>query len=354
MPGNNIILNLPTSSDNWPSWATKVVNAFVAVQNDIGPAVGFSKLIADGDLNLGNYGITNANYVQFRQGTTAPPTPGIGCNGTEIYVTDGAGRVIQLTNAGAINIAGVGGFTNEYISAAAQAKYTNGTSLYEFLTAAGAAYANIKALTFQTVNGANAVTIKFGGAANYNFILPTALPGATALLSMDATGQLATAATIGTGVTFNNANITFTGTSDQKHPDRTRYEPAAALHMQVTAGAGSYQYSADGHVTNNAAAGSHYFRIPGLRANERLKSVRVSANKADLLGTALTLRKWTNGVSAVIANGNLPAANGAQNATITVGAPASSGVDDVYVLEVAWTVTVGNITYSIGWTVDNT
>jgi hypothetical protein len=351
MPGNNISLTLPTSSDNWPSWATKVVNALVAVQNDIAPAVGFSKLIADGDLNLANYLLNNVGQVVFTIGSSPATAPGLAFNGAELYVTDGNGRVIQLTNGGAINVSSAGGFVNEYISAGAQAKYTNGTALYEFLTAAGAAYANLKALSYAITNGANAVTLKYGGAANYNLTIPAA-PAAVALVSLDNAGNVSTSANVATPVTFASANITFTGTSDLKHPNRTRYEPASALHIQDVGGA-AYQYTTSGSVVNPTAAGSHYFRIPGLRANERLQNVRINANKVDALATAVTLRKWVSNVPTIIASSTLPAAIGTQVLTLNVGVPVSPATSEIYVLEVAWTTNVGNRVYDIGWTIDN-
>lgn len=308
MPGVSLNITLPVvGTDTWPEWAESINDALETIIADIEPLVTSSEISVTSHLDLNGFICDDAKYFRCRAGNEATiGANAIGVKDGEWYVGDGAGRSIQVTSNGALNIAAAAGFTGDYTSAGAQAEYTDATTLYEFLDGAGN-YADIRADDVIVSNGANAVTITYGTAANYTLTLP-AVPAAVALLTMDNVGTLSTSATIATAITT-TANITLSGAADIKHPDRT-YTLLAAPHNfnNVTAApteTSSGRLSATG-------AWTAYFSVPCLKAGDRFKSVVVSLDKGDANIT-------TVGVHKVLTSSAAAPAAAASNTNVTSG-----------------------------------
>jgi len=219
MPGTDLNITLPVvGTDSWPVWADRVTTALTTIINDIEAQVVTSEILENADHDFNGFALTDARWVVFRSGNTSSlPTYGLGFKNGDLWACDGGGNQVQISSSG--QLAGIG---NGFRGDTAYAKYTASSSLYEFLDSSNA-YDNVKAAQFLVANGTTAdATISYAGSVGTNFKLPTTAASGVSVVSIDSSGQLAHNATITTGPTLNNCNVTFTGTGKIAHPTRHR------------------------------------------------------------------------------------------------------------------------------------
>lgn len=357
MPGTDLNITLPDPGvTSWPQWADDITTALDTIINDLEPQVVTSEFLENADHVMNGYALTDARYLTFRQGNTGNlPTLGAGFKNGDFWVCDSAGNQIQVTSGGTLT--GVG---NGFRGDTAYAKYTASSDLYEFLDSANN-YDNVKATWFKVANGASAeATIKYAGAGATTFSLPTTAPAAVAVLTIDGSGNVAHNGTIAVGFTVNNANITLTGTADLKHPDITYTCCAVDQFIYSTDASWSFALNYTPNTSGGVAiatggAQETTFAIPALRANQRLKSVVVLANKSNTASDDFKLYKVTaNTTRTQIATTVTSAVSGDVTITMTVTSPAANTAGDRYVFGVSNASGGQTVTYyQVRYTIDN-
>lgn len=109
-----------------PLYATEVNNAFLRVDSHdhsdgYGKLVGTNGLNINADLSFHGFRALNQLSTQYNiQSPTAGLVGQVYMLGQDLYCTDGAGNVIQITAAGAVNVSGLGSWTGLTAPAAAQ------------------------------------------------------------------------------------------------------------------------------------------------------------------------------------------------------------------------------------------
>lgn len=193
-----------------PAWASELITALGSLVDahdhsaNKGVKITPSGLNITSDLDLKGSGANTNNLKNFRAlrttnvgGTlgTAADWGAIYRNGNELYFTDGAGNIVQITLNGALNVA-LGNITG--MAGGAAVTYNNGTKTYVFTQSANKAAA-IQAgdvvVTDESVAPGNGITLHAaaGLAAPFTITLPTALPAGTAMpVTLDSAGNLVT------------------------------------------------------------------------------------------------------------------------------------------------------------------
>lgn len=152
----------------------------------------------------------------------------------ELYWFNNAGNKVQITAGNALNFSAfVGGIGGDYTSVGAQLNYVDGQKAYEFHEGtvdsnkwARLRTGDVRLFPFNT-NGSVFVGMAAPGAiaGSYTVTWPLALPGASNLVAIDNTGQVAfsntisqavsfsATATVGTGLTVSAGGAAITGNS---------------------------------------------------------------------------------------------------------------------------------------------
>lgn len=343
MPGSDLNITLPVvGTDSWPVWADRVTTALTTIINDIEPQIVTSEILENADHDFNGFALTDARWMTFRQGnTTSLPTYGIGFKNGDLWACDSAGNQVQITSAGVL--AGVG---NGFRGDTAYAKYTASSSLYEFLDSSSN-YDDVKANDFIVANGGTAsATVGFGGTVNTTFTLPATAASGVSILSIDSSGQVAHNATISTGFTVNNADITLTGTAEIVHPDRTfSVRPAVST---FNTSSGSPTTATGGAKANTGSVFTAQHSTDKLFVGDRPKSVKVYFNKGDastLTVTTYTLNSTTSSLPAS-SGSNTSAASGNGSVTVTIGSPAALAAGESFVWQVSFAGSAANTHYT--------
>lgn len=202
-------LLLPTVSVTLgPLYATEVNAAFLRVDSH-DHSDGYGKLVGTNGLNInaalsfhGN-DATNLNSAGFNiQSPTAGLVGQVYMSGQDLYCVDGAGNVIQITAAGAVNVSGLGSWTG--LIAPAQAGYNSVTKKFSLQSnTTGPKFGLLEIGDILLYPGdPNLGTLPYiriatpnSGVSTYTLGLPTAAPYSgigtkQTLLSMRADGQL--------------------------------------------------------------------------------------------------------------------------------------------------------------------
>jgi hypothetical protein len=221
----NMVLTKPDPDGSVGTWDTEL-NASLDVidSHDHSAGKGVKVPVAgidiDADLSFAGFGATALKVVDLAavlaSTVTGYPTA-LFCNSAddELYWRTSGGVDVQLTSGNSLNAALLGGFTGDYGSGGSEANFNSGTSIYNFLRAANhrAFIDSSDIRLFQGTSGiTNAVKIRSPNslAASYDFILPTALPAAAAVLEVGSTGQVAATRLIAAGTftpTLNNNGV---------------------------------------------------------------------------------------------------------------------------------------------------
>lgn len=274
-------LLLPTVSVTLgPLYATEVNQAFLRVdQHDhssgFGRQVGSNGLNINADLSFHGFNLLNLNSAQFNvQSPTSGLTGQIYMSGQDLYCKDGAGNIIQITAAGAVNIVGlVGGWTG--LSAPAQASYNNVTKKFALQSnTTGPVYGHLAVGDILLYPGdPNLGTLPYiqlstpaAGVSTYTFSFPKAAPAPTTqkLIALDSTGQcqLVPATLPGSGLQFMRMDNLGNVVADTVfNPSFTLTTASGLTTVSLTAGAitsaqlGSQSVTADKLVTAAPASG---------------------------------------------------------------------------------------------------
>ncbi len=199
----------------------------------------------------------------------------------ELYFNDNAGRQVQVTNNGTINVASVGGITGTgYGVSSVELKWVGGSTEYQLRKGPGTNdYAFLRCDDIYLSDGSSNF-IKLAApaiATDYTLTLPPALPFSTSLVTLGPTGDLNSTSTpsvngLTTGTLAVTTTSAFTGQAtfsvESAHPTRSQHF-AAPLGFTSTA-SGSIQL--DGHWKSTAAGGAWCIPL-GLVQGQRVSSV---------------------------------------------------------------------------------
>lgn len=338
MPGASLNLTLPASGDSWPTWSQRVLDCFTAIKNDLEAPVVTSELSMTADLAMNNKGFTDSAYFGCRTTNTAAiPTSSIGIKGSEWWATDGSGNQVQITKNGVLNTTTTGAITGTgYGASGVELNWNSGVPCYSFFEGSNV-YADVRMDDLKLRNGSTAeITIGWAGSSSISWLLPASLPASTALLSLDSSGNLSTSATIGTGFTVNNANITLTGTAVIKHPNRT--ESHLATHTKIADLLGGSSIVITGGsvcaVNYDSAGTATWFAVPLEYTGARLQTVAVSMNKSDANTMNVTISKVSaTGSVTDVSSPATSTSTGNVTVTATVTSPAASVAGECWLVE---------------------
>lgn len=211
---NMNLTNPLVGTETGPQYATDIYNSLNLVDSH-NHTTGMGVQIPPGGLNInasltfqGN-AATNLLMTQFSPQMTTFPSSVVGAlyeSGVDLYYNDGAGNVIRLTRGG--SIVGTAGSITGLPAGSAGVAYSSPT--YTFQSAAGVAGdLDAGSITIrQPIASANGITIESPTslAANYALILPTGLPSATSVMTLDSSGNIAAST-----MTFAGSNLTLPG-----------------------------------------------------------------------------------------------------------------------------------------------
>lgn len=174
MPGVNLNLVLPSLTDTFAVTLGKINTALSTIGDDLSPKIVPSEININTSVPFAGNAATGLGSMQLIGGNVPTATGSVYYNAGAFYLIDGV-QTIKLTNAGAINVAGVKGIGGDYGNAgnSASVYYDNVSGEYRFFSGTGSAYGTLVA---------NLVSLKGGGffaklaaptlAANITITLP--------------------------------------------------------------------------------------------------------------------------------------------------------------------------------------
>lgn len=200
------------------------------------PAAGLN---INADLPFGSNNATGLRSVRFtNNGSPLAGGTDAGCayeSGGDLWYNDGEGNQIQITRDGSLNASAIGGISGMAGTAAA-VTYDNGQGTFEFTTGPDMDGGIVAGRVIVKATDGKQITISAddGMAADYDVKLPVALPGASAFVTLDAAGQLATP--IPTALGIDTANLAASAVTTVKIADANVTKPKlAALGNQASA-----------------------------------------------------------------------------------------------------------------------
>lgn len=349
MPGSPLNITLPSvATDDWPTWASRVVTALSTIISDLEPQVTSSEINVNANLPFNGYSATDLTRVTFRAGVSTQATPlCVGFKNGDLFACDGNGNEIQMTSNGAP--AGTG---NGFLGDTSYASYSAAGSLYSFLDSGGA-YDSVRVDNVRVSNGTNYAEIGYGGSVNTTFTLPATAPAGVSVLTIDALGQVAHDANVGVDLTFSNADIVLTGTSAILFPDTPRNRRAASTNFYDSVGTPTTSNAGSQSVTGSWT--SHH-QLP-VEEGERFKNVVIRVVKGGSGGSeVLTATVYTvdgNGTRTAVtgATGSI-STSGTQSLTLTASSPTALAPGETIVVDIAFTSASANTIYRTTTTVD--
>jgi hypothetical protein len=231
--------------------------------------------------------------------------------GGELFFTDGAGNPVQLTSGGTLNAAALSGISGAgYGTAGVAINWDAVGTEYEFkLDASADGFADVQLDTVRFNDGSGNYTALDGASGlsgNITFTLPSALPGAAAILQSSPSGVISASNTI-VGANVSCAGLAITDGAI-KHGNVTYVVPGASFNMDITsftAVAGTGRASGTGKFNGGLVH----------KVGDRIRTVVVTMNK--LSGTWTISLRRTDGVTPVVVASTTQASLGQTSATLS-------------------------------------
>lgn len=291
-------LTLPTEDGDSGVWDTTLNTALTAIDahdhtSGNGQQVPAAGLNINADLGLGNNSLTAAKSLGFTaQSSLSGFTLRLAVKtDNELYWTTSGGTEVKLTDGVGINTTLVGGITGDYASTDADVDYSDSLKTYRFYQddspATWAKLASEEHEIYPAGTGTNSVNLQApsGLSADYDFILPTGLPGSgDEILTIDSSGQVVQGGEVSAYSVKSGEHITLQGTGRLKH---------STLKLNVHAASSAFPVGSGSYVGPYASFGSADvvdLGIP-LVQEKRLTVVDVTHYKTAAGSTAITIRK---------------------------------------------------------------
>lgn len=340
--GTPITQTIPNAGAAGPAYAS-TVNAFLTeVKTRLEAKVPFSSILGSGGaLDANNQGLANVNYLQLYALVGAPTTPNLSLqtyNGDLYWVTTSG--VLKMTSGAALNAAGISGIGGDYGgSNPAALNFVDSTNQYSFYDDVGGnVWAYLRAKGLRTVSTASAAfdcLVQFSGGASYTLTLPSAVPAATSVVMMDASGNLSVGGTAGANLTITTGgNLNLTGTADVLHA--AQWEIIQPLITWLPAGFSQGGSPNGGYVTVDVGASRVFTKfLSGLRVGDVLQKctfrwLRNSGTHTFDVGKVID-GTFTSLLSAAVT----VATGAAQTTTCTLASPYTLVANEEYVM--IWT-----------------
>lgn len=286
---------------------------------------------ATSDLDINNQGLTNIGELVFYAQDAVPagaPYGRFASYGGNVYWVSADG-VVQITANGSVNVAGVAGIGGDYGgSDPALVSFVGADETYEFYDDfAAAQWAALKASDLHLIDEVTGRIISIGVpaavATSWVLTLPEDAPAAgTALVSLNAGGELATGSTIDTAEAFSgvvtfSADPVLSGTTNIRHGERTVQVGLAATAF----GPGPVAVSVVPTTVSGilvAPVDATTINIPlDVHVGWRIISVRATGNKSNADVATIALRHKAAGSSVVIVGSDTSTTTGTYSVDVT-------------------------------------
>lgn len=156
MPGIDLNLDLPELTDTYAEALAKTATALSAIEVDLAGLVTAGVLNINSTLSMGGQRVENVGGLHLDGGTST--VPGTLYMDEELWVMTDAGAV-QITNAGALDVASLGTIGGDYGSGDEAVTYDAASTEYRFKSDAST-WAFIKAAELVLTNGTGSVRFK--------------------------------------------------------------------------------------------------------------------------------------------------------------------------------------------------
>ena len=329
-------------STNWANWILCMDELIDRVASPVPVSA-----LAGGNLDLDGQSIIDVFGLEFKNSSDAvAATPGlIRYKDNEWYLVTAAGTV-QVTSAGVLNAAAIGGIGGDYGTGPEDVRFVNASQRYDFWDDfAGNAYGYVRARGFDVNNGAggaNYCRLTYGTAANVTLILPVSVPAANrSVLLVDNAGQISHNAA-GTTIT----NDVYLGNTEIKH---TKERSVVYTFQPDFVALGTFLQSGGfGNAAECTAAPGDVFRhLDGLQVGWRIKSIKVGCKRVLADPANFKLYSQVNTVAPVTHATTADVGTGANAiVTITPGAPPTVTANTRYAVAVEGAA-VTDLLYSI-------
>jgi hypothetical protein len=224
MAGQPITLTIPAVGTAGPTYASQINTALSALEVELERKVVPADITINANLSFlssaTNYAATDLKYTKFALQSEATLTAAgfpmslfAGSSDGELYFNDNAGRQIQITTNGVVNVSTTGGINGTgYGATGVEIRWDSGDGEYELRTGSGTNdYADVRIDDVYLSDGSSnfiRLTAPALMSADYALTLPGANPsGATKLLKATTAGLLDY-----TGAATHDGNLTQTGT----------------------------------------------------------------------------------------------------------------------------------------------
>lgn len=196
----NMNLPVPTVSvDPGPDWANNLNSCLGAIDShnhslNQGVQINPDGININADLPMNQNNLITGRSVRFDAQLTPISAPeDLGClyeSGVDLYYNDGLGAQIRITQSGSVT--GASGTITGLPSGTASVSYAAGTFTFQQATNTPGAMAVGPTKIAQPVVSGKGVTISasLSQTGDYSMTLPAGLPGQTAILTMDTSGNL--------------------------------------------------------------------------------------------------------------------------------------------------------------------
>lgn len=332
--GDAFTQNVPVVGDSGTQYAADVNEVLTELISRVSSDVPYSAL-SGSSLDLDNVPVLDAQYVQLYEQGSAPDTAVTGRlyrYANNLYWVHPSG-ILQLTNGTSVNVSSAGGFSGDYISAAATAKYVDASTRYEFYDdTAGTIWAYTRSRGNDISAGASStsyVQLRYGGAGTYTWTYPATLPASNrSVLVINASGQVED--NDATNTVQNDIHLDPTSNAKIRHGDRV-----IVIAPTTGSSTASAAYNTGGGIVCSGT-GDTYFGISGLQTNWRVKTLLFRLNKSSAGVTTINFNRTTHstGVGANLAT-NTNSTSGVTTLLLTLGTPEVVAVDRYY--HVQWT-----------------
>ncbi len=323
MPGVDLDLDLPSLSDTLSTIVSKTAVALAAIEDDLAGMVVPSEMDINTELPLGGNALTEVGSVQLVAGNAPSSAGSIYYASGEFFVRDSTG-LIQLTAAGALNTASVGGIVGDYGGAnPARVTYNDASGEYRFTEDTGV-WADLVA--DDVVLQGSAGSVRFGVDSAITtarqFLVKTLPSSGTSLLVYNA----ATSTLEDGAVTVISGTPTFS--TDIKHSFlRVRRVP---LHNgYISAGSATVVLQA---VTTGATA--TWQQTCGLNKGDRPQSVKLHLGKTTAGTTTVTLYRVLHNTFTLIQAFTLATSGADQTLTCTISSPVALSSEEDLLIEI--------------------
>jgi len=198
-------LIIPDLSEPGPAWATELINALETFSSHnhtpgAGALIPISALEITQDINFNNYNINALRALRLNNNSATLTTPldynCIYTYGGDLYYNNSTGFPIQITSGNSINASSLGGIGGDYVGSTALELYSASNESFKFWSNTDI-FAKIECgpITIRGTTGANAPGVILqapaGLSSSYNIVLPSSAPQSLKLMTMDASGIMA-------------------------------------------------------------------------------------------------------------------------------------------------------------------